>query len=459
MLYGTIGWDLKTPRFRGGPTAFLVYKYMGISLLRGVQLIPGSSSAKIISLHAYTVHHSGSGMAWPDTAPSAARRETDQWSTVTSLLSRRLHNSQDFSKTRHPFELQFSALSFALCNTNTHLCNWDCCDLISSAYSIQLELKLDLMEGIDSPEMIQGDADVDDGGCGNSRAAACIYRERNANRHVQHYSMFTVTDRRLREEGTFTVSKIVPQCVNMALQQSLYTVKPSIPVPIPCMLQMYRSNAGCLRWVRTIHFEKKVLERFHQLSSTSTRQVTHVLHTGHMNVWRVTTQTFYSSCSVSCCLPTKRNLQNNVLTSRKSHAWEEENTYEPFTRNCQEQFGINKWCGIVDDSLIGAYMLSARLNADWCLVFLEQSCCKTFHLGFDKKCGCSMMVHRRTLVHMFETVGPVRSPNFTPLNVSLLGAMKCSLYKTLIASLEDLLARIHAAAKIIRTTSAVFDHV
>ncbi|KAJ8897333.1 hypothetical protein PR048_002679 [Dryococelus australis] len=68
---------------------------------------------------------------------------------------------------------------------------------------------------------------------------------------------------RLREMVIVANSYMMLVRVNtVGIQRSSYTVKPSVPVPIPNMLQVYRPNAGRPRSVRTPHFDEDVLRRF-----------------------------------------------------------------------------------------------------------------------------------------------------------------------------------------------------
>ncbi|KAJ8892859.1 hypothetical protein PR048_005440, partial [Dryococelus australis] len=185
----------------------------------------------------------------------------------------------------------------------------------------------------------------------NSRASAHMYRERYPNRRVSHHSTFTAIDRRLHEQGTFT--------------RSLYTVKPSIPVPIPYKLQVYRSNASCPKSVQTPHFEEEILRRFHALplyqhpsSGTCNSHWTHECvkksaQSDHLNVEDYPQclqfmQWYLQPCtvkphflSVMLFINEAQFTRECVLKSCNSHVWAEDIIHIPFIRNYQEQFGIN----------------------------------------------------------------------------------------------------------------------
>jgi hypothetical protein len=98
------------------------------------------------------------------------------------------------------------------------------------------------------------------------------------------------------------------------------------------------------------------------------------------------------------------------------------------------------------------------------------------HLQFGNACGFSMMgrqpifhlLFEVTLNEIFEehwlgrdgpVAWPARSPDLTPLDFSLWGQIKSLVYETPVESVEDLIARITAAAEYIQTMPGIFHKV
>ncbi|KAJ8867901.1 hypothetical protein PR048_031709 [Dryococelus australis] len=240
--------------------------------------------------------------------------------------------------------------------------------------------------------------------------------------------------RALRNRAYLSQLRTCYRCTGLMLAVQLsYTTKQSVPVPTPYMLQMYRPNAGCPRSIRRPHFDEEVLRRF--LSAV-------VLTTVELHF-----------PSAVLCTNEERFTRECVLKSRNHHVWTEANTHAPFIRNYQELFDLKVWCGIIGDSLIGPYMLPSRFF---------HSCWKTFHLGFDNNFGAHVQEYVDT-TFPGEWIGrggprlwPARSPDLTPLDFYLWSAVKClAEARSPQAYLEDLVAIIHAAADIIRTTPGV----
>ncbi|KAJ8891592.1 hypothetical protein PR048_004120 [Dryococelus australis] len=209
-----------------------------------------------------------------------------------------------------------------------------------------------------------------------------------------------------------------------------------------------RRKAGHPRAITTPHFEE-------EMPSTSTRQVAHAVRAGHMDVWRVVHEQLQH--------PYRRmKVEDYPQRSQFArHVWEE-NTRAPFIWNYQELFGDNVWCVTAGDSLIWPYMFLACLNGDRYVVFMEQvlpELLEDVPLGILQE---MWLQHDSAPPHFSAHVlglWPERSPDLTPLDFYLWDAVKCSVYETSIASLEDLVARMHAAAEDTIITPGVFDRV
>jgi hypothetical protein len=54
-----------------------------------------------------------------------------------------------------------------------------------------------------------------------------------------------------------------------------------------------------------------------------------------------------------------------------NHIWATENPFAVHPRAHQHRFGINLWAGVIDNNLVGPFTLSARVNAENFLQFLQ----------------------------------------------------------------------------------------
>ena len=63
--------------------------------------------------------------------------------------------------------------------------------------------------------------------------------------------------------------------------------------------------------------------------------------------------------------------RNAVFNSHDTHIWSDENPHFRQEVRFERQFSMNVWVGIVNDRLIGLYVLPNRLNAAQYLEFLS----------------------------------------------------------------------------------------
>ena len=63
--------------------------------------------------------------------------------------------------------------------------------------------------------------------------------------------------------------------------------------------------------------------------------------------------------------------RDGVFNLHNYHAWASSNPHATRQHAFQERFSINVWTGIVNDCLIGSYLMSHRLNSTTYRIFLE----------------------------------------------------------------------------------------
>jgi len=61
-----------------------------------------------------------------------------------------------------------------------------------------------------------------------------------------------------------------------------------------------------------------------------------------------------------------------VLVIHNSHVWADENPHATVESNFQLRFSVNVWCAVLDDQLIGPFILEGHLTEEAYLRFLQE---------------------------------------------------------------------------------------
>jgi len=64
--------------------------------------------------------------------------------------------------------------------------------------------------------------------------------------------------------------------------------------------------------------------------------------------------------------------RNGVNNTHSSNVWADENLHANVERNFQLRFSVNVWCAVLDDQLIGPFVLDGRLTGEAYLRFLQE---------------------------------------------------------------------------------------
>lgn len=151
--------------------------------------------------------------------------------------------------------------------------------------------------------------------------------------------------------------------------------------------------------------------------------------------------------------------------------WSRENPRAFKSRKSQRQFSVNVWCAIIDNKLIGPYVLPNRLNGAAYLDFwthvlpnlLQQQNVTVRGMYYQHDGAPAHFSHNVTEHlnnqfpgHWIGRGGPIawpaRSPDLTVLDYFLWGHMKSIVYEEPINSREHLIERINLACERIRET-------
>ena len=63
---------------------------------------------------------------------------------------------------------------------------------------------------------------------------------------------------------------------------------------------------------------------------------------------------------------------DGVNNTHNSHVWADENPHATMESNFQQRFSVNVWCAVLDDQLIGPFILEGRLTGEAYLRFLQE---------------------------------------------------------------------------------------
>lgn len=313
---------------------------------------------------------------------------------------------------------------------------------------------------------------------GNSVAAVREYQRRFPNRRIPDSKVFSRTFARLKETG----------CVASNFRES-------------------RSGSSAER----ADVEQDVVDFFSQNPEASTRRVAQQLGLRSVDVWRIVKREGlrpyhhvpvqallegdYSRRVQFCrwlldCDLRNRSFLNRILWTDESqftrdgvtnfhnlHTWSDINPHKTRSTSFQHKFSVNVWAGIIGNRLIGPFLLPQVLNSQIYLNFLENTLPallediplltrRSLFYQHDGAPAHTSTIVKEKLQQMFPErwIGrngpipwPARSPDLTPLDFFLWGAMKNDVYSVPVHTREDLVRRIETAANNIKERLATIN--
>ena len=174
----------------------------------------------------------------------------------------------------------------------------------------------------------------------------------------------------------------------------------------------------------------------------------------------------FASCIITSILLTKYNsiaTVSIILTTLMC-----ENPHATVESNTQLHFTVNVWCAVVDDQLIGPFILEIRLTGEVYLRFLQEELPRLLEdVPLNKRGGMYFQnygapPHKNFLHYRFpgRWIGcggpynwPARSPDLSPLDYCVWGWMKELVYSVKVVTRDALLCRILDAAHRIRKSA------
>lgn len=294
------------------------------------------------------------------------------------------------------------------------------------------------------------------------------------------HQTFAAIHRRLRETGTFHVA---------------------------------RPDAGRPRRVRDPEMEDAILQHFHNAPTTSTRAASNVLHASRMTVWRVLHDNLQHPFHIqrvqglhvddyarrvqfatwflqqegeepdfaSKVLFTDEATftREGTFNTHNKHLWSHVNPHSTRERSHQVRFSVNVWAGIIDNYLIGPYLLPERLTGRIYWTFLDEvlpELLETVPLANRRgmwfqqdgapahfAIAVRHLLDDRYPNRWIGRGGPIswppRSPDMAPLDFYLWGHLKSLVYETPVPSQQELIGRIIDGCARISETPGIFERV
>lgn len=295
---------------------------------------------------------------------------------------------------------------------------------------------------------------------GNGRASVRAYTAKFPNRRVPNHQTFASIERRLRENGS---------------------------------LKPRNGDRGRIRTVRTAAAEEMILNRVEENPTISTRRIEHELQipksTVHcvlkehllqpfhvqkvhelLDVDTATRLTFcrliqnYRNRNIHFC---KKILFTDEACFRRSgitnlhneHVYSDENPHATKVTHFQHEFKINIWAGIINNVIVGPVVMPDQLNGNDYLNFLQQTlpdlledlpliARQNMWFMHDGAPPHFTLAVRQHLHEIFPEhwIGrgndapihwPARSPDLTPCDFFMWGAVKSKVYSSPVNNRQD----------------------
>lgn len=161
-----------------------------------------------------------------------------------------------------------------------------------------------------------------------------------------------------------------------------------------------------------------------------------------------------------------------VFNSKNQHQWMDNNPKAAWESSYQHEFSVNMWAGVFNNKLIGPIEIPHRLDAQAYLEFLNNLINLEFFENISLEQLRTMWIQHdgapahysiRVREYLNEEypqrwIGrgsptlawPARSPDLTPLDFYVWGALKCKVYEEKINTRPQLLQRIEQVANEMR---------
>ena len=203
---------------------------------------------------------------------------------------------------------------------------------------------------------------------GNASRAAQLYRERFPNREVPGHRFFTNLHRRLRETGSFRVNRLETGRPRNNHQEEIiqhFEEHPRDSTRSAAQILGISSNALVWRVLHEHHLHPYHFQRVQSLLPAD--------HGPRLQYarWFLDKEATDSNFSKKVLFTDEACFtRGGVFNQHNNHHWSANNPHNIHIHSYQHRFSVNVWAGIVDDHLIGPYLLLTALTGPSYKIFL-----------------------------------------------------------------------------------------
>lgn len=294
---------------------------------------------------------------------------------------------------------------------------------------------------------------------GNARRSVIEYRLRYPNRRIPHRSVFTRVHRHLLENGNFNNLIIIgrPRARVEDEEAVLGQVQnnPNVSIrEVSRNLEIPKTRVGRI-------LREQLLHPFHYQKVQSLEERDFASRVALCN-WMLENQVALNNVlwTDEC-----QFTNNGIFNFHNWHYWSDENPHVIRRQDFQHRFSVNLWAGIVNNQLIGPFVIPDRLNANTYLLFLQNNLNDLLedvnlnvrqnmilqmdgapaHYGRNVRNWLNVNYPGRWIGRGGPFSWPPRSPDLSCLDFYLWGYMKQLVYKNQINTRDELMERIEIA--------------
>lgn len=307
----------------------------------------------------------------------------------------------------------------------------------------------------------------------NSEAASRLYANRFPNRHRPHPQTFTSIVLRARASGDLRPrrgvdgGRVRPQRVLNAEEEILHIVEENPGISTRRLAQQVPQVSHATAW-RILHEA--------QLYPYHVQKVQALLPTDYPLRVRFCEWLLQKNAEnarfTADILATDESIftRNGITNLHNTHVWSFENPHAMVQTNFQHRFSLNMWAGIVDERLIGPFILPDRMDGHQYLEFLQNDLPLLLedvplavrarmwflhdgappHFRLEVRNFLNEVQQIRWIGRGGPIAWPPRSPDLNPLDFFLWGYLKNEVYRTPVQTIEDLRDRITVAVDNLR---------
>lgn len=291
----------------------------------------------------------------------------------------------------------------------------------------------------------------------NALAARRLYAERYPERNLPEHKIFSKLEKKLRQNfKAFSIKKARQRTVttdeNTAIILNYFYNHPLASIR-EASRDLNLNYSVIQRVLKTNKFHDYKSHNLQELSRTDCER-----RVNFISQFLVALNDEPNLCNHILWTDESHFISHGIPNRKNTHYWSEENPHNIRSFQRQGHFGVNVWCGIVGRHLVGPYFYEGTLTGQRYLEFLRNELPillenvpyqirRHLWLQLDGAPCHNAVIVQNYLNFEFGgrwmgTYGPLqfppRSPDLTPMDFFLWGALKNSVYKTKPNNVEHL---------------------